>query len=75
VPPNVMQQIYLWEGELNCIQAKHGLLIEFETKERWEQFIDYAKKKRITVYKINAENKLIVVDTKYEKEAYEFTFM
>ena len=43
VPPNVRQQITLWEKELNSIQVDPGLLIEFENQNAFEKFLDFAK--------------------------------
>ena len=60
---------------MNCIEARNGLLIEFEDNRKLQQFKDYAKRKNIVVFKVNETANLIVVDVKSEKEAYEFTFM
>ncbi|CDW73476.1 tfiih and nucleotide excision repair factor 3 complexes subunit [Stylonychia lemnae] len=81
IPPNVRQQIELWEKELKSLSSKPGLLIEFDSKDRYNSFIEYAKQKKILIYKIlekefqQKKEYLVIVDVQNEKEAYEFTFM
>ena len=73
VPPNVRQQITLWEKELNSIQVDPGLLIEFENQNAFEKFLDFANRRKIRVLKQMKEKCIAVVELKNEREVYHFT--
>jgi len=56
VPPNVKQQIELWEKDLNCIKARAGMLIIINSQEMAQRFVQYAMKENINLYKKNVVN-------------------
>ncbi len=71
------QQLDIWEKEMNCIQDFRGILITFENSAQHVEFKQFKERKRIAcwlwndTWKASSEN-VVVVDIKYEKEAYEF---
>ena len=73
IPPNVRQQIELWERELKSLKSSPGLMIEFDNQEQHTRFMDYAKLNKIQILK-SKDKKLIVVDIKHEQQAYDFIF-
>jgi len=78
VPPNVKQQIELWEKDLNCIKARQGMLIIINSQEMAQRFVQYAMKENINLYKKNVVNPdtpskiQFVIDIKNIKEAMDF---
>jgi hypothetical protein len=51
VPPNVKQQIELWEKELNCVHTKPAIMVLLNRPELAQRFGNFSLTKNITVYK------------------------
>lgn len=42
IPSNVVQQIHIWEEEMNTITSQDGLLIrDFESREKYTHFVQH----------------------------------
>lgn len=75
MPPNVRQQIELWEKELNCVKTRSAMMVILNSQEMAHRFFNYANMKGIQILKQNLNEpmkKIYVIDIKHEKEAMEF---
>ena len=74
---SVAQQLQIWESEMNCLKIYKGVLIKFENRRQHEDFKNYKDRQGITCWLLceqwqeNRDN-VVVIDSKYEKEAIEF---
>jgi len=72
VPPNVKQQIELWEKELNCIRVRPSIMVKLSNQEGYDRFIHFAMSKNIQILKKNPQKKLFIIESRHEKEAMMF---
>ena len=73
IPQNVVDQLNIWEDELNLIKAPDGLMVsDCDSKEKYEQFKGFLKKKEIEPLSFNDSTRIIIVKEADKKEAYKF---
>ena len=77
MPPNVKQQIELWEKELNCLTVRPAVLVLIKDSKLADKFMsDFCMTRSIPIWRrgVDSQSQSIkyVIDSKYEKDAMEF---
>jgi len=73
IPTNVLQQIYIWEEEMNTVNSQNGILISnFESREKYKQFLQYLRSVHIPDLARSDKSAMVVVPIENQKEIYEF---
>ena len=75
MPPNVKQQIELWEKELNCLVVRPAVLVLIKDSQLAEKFKqDFCTRRSIAIWRKGVDQQTVkyVIDSKYEKDAMEF---
>lgn len=74
IPANVIQQIYIWEEEMDTLKVQEGILVrDFETFEKFRQFQNFCKRAFIPMLSYSEKYRLVVVPKDKQREVYEFT--
>ena len=73
IPKNVIDQMHIWEEEVNCIRSQEGVMISnFESKDKFDYFKAFMKDNFISPLGISDKNMIVVVPLENEKAIYEF---
>lgn len=73
IPKNVVQQMKIWEEEMNCLNCKEGIMITgFENRDKYDHFKGFLKSSGIKPLTWNEKQMTIVVEIDKQKEVYEF---
>lgn len=73
VPKNVIDQMHIWEEEINCISAKEGMIVYgFDNRDQFDQFKAFIRRSDIRAMSWSDKNMIYVVSVEYEKDIIEF---
>lgn len=73
IPKNVVDQMHIWETEMNCLKCREGLMISnFETRDKYDQFKGFMKSSGIQPLDWNEKSMTVVVALENQRDIYEF---